>query len=90
MIGVPLAEGRGGTYGSRSRRFAPYAWVVFVIFALLLFMFAVFPGTWIEEQGVELTPIEDTWLLSTSAGLAVVLTVAIAVTAFRRGERWAW
>lgn len=48
--------------------------------------FGVFPGSWFEE-GVD----RDTRLLTTTyAAVAVVLTVAIAATAFRRGERWAW
>jgi|GEM_PF-5555470 len=62
-----------------------FAWVVFVFFAVLATMFGVFPGGWFEEN-----PDPDAELLvSTYAGVAVVLTVAIAVTAFRRGETWA-
>jgi hypothetical protein len=63
-----------------------YAWVVFLFCALLLTLFGIFPGSWFEE-GVD----RDFVLLATTfASVAVVLTVAVAVTAFRRGERWAW
>lgn len=63
-----------------------YAWVVFVLFAVLATLFGVFPGAWFEpevDQG-------DALLVTTYAGVAVVLTVAMAVIPFRRGERWAW
>jgi hypothetical protein len=63
-----------------------YAWVVFVVFAVLATLFGIFPGSWFEE-----TVDRDLALLSTTyASVAVVLTIAVAVTAFRRGERWAW
>ena len=63
-----------------------HAWVIFILFAVLLTMFGVFPGSWFEETGDR-----DLVLLGTaSASVAVVLTVAVAVTASRRGERWAW
>ena len=63
-----------------------YAWVVFVFFAVLATLFGIFPGSWFEE-GVDRG---DQLLITTYAAVAVVLTVAIAGTAFRRGERWAW
>jgi hypothetical protein len=49
-------------------------------------MFGIFPG------GGFATDVDrkDTLLTTTYAIVAVVLTVAIATTAFRRGERWAW
>ena len=63
-----------------------YAWTVFVLFALLATMFGVFPGGWFESD-VD----RDSALLTSSYGVvAVVLTVAVAVTAFRRSEMWAW
>ena len=66
--------------------FRRYAWIVFVLFAALGTMFGVFPGAWFEDD-VD----RDATLLTSSYGMvAVVLTAAIAVTAFRRGEMWAW
>jgi hypothetical protein len=66
--------------------FRRYAWVVFVFFAVLGTVFGVFPGGWFEDD-VD----RDATLLTTSYGIvAVVLTIAIAATAFRRGELWAW
>ena len=62
------------------------AWVVFLFFALLGTVFGVFPGGWFEEDADP----EASFLIATFAGVAVVLTIAIAVTAFRRGETWAW
>jgi hypothetical protein len=63
-----------------------YVWVVFVFFAVLATLFGIFPGSWFEEAGDR-----DLVLLGTTyASVAVVLTVAVAATAFRRGERWAW
>jgi hypothetical protein len=61
--------------------------MVFVLFAVLAVLFGVFPGTWFDEG--ELTR-DAQWLVTTYAALAAVLTFAIAPTAFRRGERWAW
>jgi amino acid transporter len=63
-----------------------YTWLVFLLFALLLTLFGIFPGSWFEE-GVDW---ETALLTTTFAAVAVVLTVAVAATAFRRGERWAW
>jgi amino acid transporter len=63
-----------------------YAWLAFLLFALLLTLFGIFPGRWFEE-GVDW---ETALLTATFAAVAVVLTVAVAATAFRRGERWAW
>ena len=63
-----------------------FAWIVFVLFAALGTMFGVVPGAWFEDDADR-----DATLLITSYGVvAVVLTAAIAVTAFRRGEMWAW
>ena len=63
-----------------------HAWLVFVFFAVLATMFGVFPGAWFEDD-VD----RDAALLTATYGIvAVVLTVAIAATAFRRRERWAW
>lgn len=68
------------------RALGRYVWIVFVFFAVLATLFGVFPGSWFEE-GVD----RDARLLTTTyAAVAVVLTVAIAATAFRHGERWAW
>jgi hypothetical protein len=61
--------------------------VVFVLFAVLATFFGAFPGTWFEEDGFER---DAQWLVTTYALVAAVLTVVIAATAFRRGERWAW
>ena len=63
-----------------------YAWTVFVLFAVLVTMFGIFPGGWFEAD----VDRDATLLTTTYAIVAVVLTVAIAATAFRRGERWAW
>ena len=63
-----------------------HAWAVFVFFALLATLFGVFPGVWFEEDSDGDTAL----LVASYAGVAVVLTVVIAATAFRRGERWAW
>lgn len=68
------------------RALGRYAWIVFLFFAVLATLFGVFPGTWFGE-GQD----RDVRLLTTTyAAIAVVLTAAIAATAFRRGERWAW
>lgn len=63
-----------------------HAWLVFVLFAVLGTLFGVFPGGWFEE-GTD----RDAALLTSTYGLvAVVLTVAVSSTAYRRGEAWAW
>ena len=49
-------------------------------------MFGIFPGGWFATD----VDRDATLLTTTYAVVAVVLTVAIAATAFRRGERWAW
>ena len=67
-------------------RIRRWAWVVFVVFALLGFLFGVFPGVWFEEDPVER---EMQWLVTSYAAVAVALTLALVPTAFRRGERWA-
>jgi hypothetical protein len=68
------------------RAFRRYAWIVFVFFAILGTVFGVFPGGWFEDD-VD----RDATLLTSSYGMvAVVLTIAFADTAFRRGEMWAW
>jgi len=46
----------------------------------------VFPGGWFESD----VDRDSTLLTSTYGMVAVVLTVAIALTAFRRFELWAW
>jgi hypothetical protein len=61
-------------------------WMVFVLFALLAALFGVFPGTWFEDDITR----DAQWLVTTYAVVATVLALAIAPTAFRRGERWAW
>ena len=63
-----------------------YAWVVFLVFCVLAFLFGAFPGSWFEE-GVDR---QDALLLSSYAAATAVFGLAIALTAFRRGERWAW
>ena len=68
------------------RRLSPWAWVVFVLFALLAILFGVFPGTWFEDD----VERDAQWLVTSYAAVAVVLTLAVAPTAFRCGERWAW
>ncbi len=68
------------------RALGRYAWIVFLFFAVLATVFGVFPGTWFDEGGDR-----DAHLLTTTyAAVAVTLTAAIAATAFRNGERWAW
>ena len=63
-----------------------HAWGVFLLLAFLATVFGVFPGPWFEP-GVN---HEAALLTSTYALVAVVLTVAVTLTAYRRGERWAW
>lgn len=69
-----------------SSRLRRSSWVVFALFALLAFLFGVFPGTWFADD----IDRDSQWLVTTYAGVAVALTVAVTWTAFRRGERWAW
>ena len=67
------------------RALGRYSWVVFIFFAVLATLFGVV-GVWTDpanETDMQL-------LVSTYAAVAVVLTVGIATTALRRGERWAW
>jgi len=75
-----------GQYPSVMHAVRRYGWLAFLLFALLLTLFGIFPGSWFEE-GVDW---ETALLTATFAAVAVVLTVAVAATAFRRGERWAW
>jgi hypothetical protein len=63
-----------------------HAWLVFVLFCVLVFLFGVFPGSWFEE-GVERS---DALLLASFAAGMAVFGLAITLTAYRRGERWAW
>ncbi len=63
-----------------------HAWLVFVFFAGLATLFGVFPGSWFDED----VDRDAALLTATYAAVAAVLTVSIATTAFRRGERWAW
>lgn len=58
-----------------------------MLFAVLVFLFGVFPGGWFEEGGSDR---EDALLMATFAAGLAVFGLAIALTAFRRGERWAW
>ena len=67
-------------------RLRRYSWIVFIFFAVLATFFGVF-GPWADGGDSD---IDANWLITTYAALAVVLTVAIALTAYRRGERWAW
>lgn len=60
--------------------------MVFLLFAFLATVFGVFPGTWFDEKADSDFKV----LVTTYAAVAVVLTVAVTLTAFRRGERWAW
>jgi hypothetical protein len=63
-----------------------YAWIVFVLFALMATLFGAFPGTWFDEGG----DTDQQLLLSTYAAAAAVLSLAVTLVPFRRGERWAW
>lgn len=69
------------------RQLRSRAWIVFVFFAVLAIFFGVFPGTWFDAEGMTR---DAQWLVTTYAAVAVTLTLAVAPTAFRRGERWAW
>jgi membrane protease YdiL (CAAX protease family) len=69
------------------RPLATRAWIVFVLFAVLVILFGVFPGPWFEAGDITR---DAQWLITTFAAVAAVLTLAVALTAFRRGERWAW
>ena len=60
--------------------------MMFLFFAVLATLFGVFPGSWFEK-GMDR---DETLLTTTYAAVAVVLTVAITLTAFRRGDSWAW
>jgi hypothetical protein len=75
-------------YPTVVRRLASLSWTVFVLFAVLAFLFGVFPGTWFDEGGS--IGRDEQWLVTSYGAVAVVLTLAVAPTAFRRGERWAW
>jgi hypothetical protein len=68
----------------RARR---HTWVVFILFAILATLFGIFPGAWFDDGG---TDRDANWLTTSYAAVAVVLTVAITLTAYRHGERWAW
>lgn len=68
-------------------RLASFSWIVFVLFAFLAVLFGVFPGTWFDEEDFTR---DAQWLITTYAAVAAALTLAIALTAFRRGVRWAW
>jgi hypothetical protein len=59
---------------------------VFLFLAALATLFGVFPGGWFEE-GAER---DATLLTTTFAAVAVVLTVAVTLNAFRHGHSWAW
>jgi uncharacterized membrane protein YgdD (TMEM256/DUF423 family) len=63
------------------------AWTVFVLVAVIVVLFGVFPGTWFGDGTIDR---DAQWLVTSYAAVAAILTLAIAVTAFRRGERWAW
>ena len=63
-----------------------WAWVVFLFLAALATLFGVFPGGWFEEGADQ----DSTLLTTTYAAVAVVLTVAITLNAFRQGHAWAW
>ena len=67
-----------GQYPSVMHAVRRYGWLAFLLFALLLTLFGIFPGSWFEE-GVDL---ETALLTATHAAVAVVLTVAVAATAF--------
>lgn len=69
------------------RRARSLAWTVFVFIAVIVVFFGVFPGTWF---GTDTFERDAQWLVTSYAAVAAVLTFVIAVTAFRRGERWAW
>ena len=62
-------------------------WIVFILFAVLAALFGIFPGPWFEDTDLDR---DSKWLVTSYATVAVVLTVAIALTAYRRGEMWAW
>jgi hypothetical protein len=67
------------------RALGRYSWIVFILFAVLTTLFGVV-GVWTDQAN----DTDMQLLVSTYAAVAVVLTVGIATTAFRRGERWAW
>lgn len=77
---------RGSAYPLPVQRLASWTWIVFVLFAVLAFLFGVFPGTWYDAGASDR---DEQWLVTSYAVLAVVLSVAIALTSYRRGERWA-
>lgn len=58
-----------------------------MLFALLAVVFGVAPGPWVDGDDFSR---DGQWLITTYAAVAATLTLAIALTAFRRGERWAW
>jgi amino acid transporter len=68
---------------ARARR---NTWIVFILFAVLATMFGIL-GPWTEQGEMDR---DSKWLITSYATVAVVLTVAIALTAYRRGEKWAW
>lgn len=68
-------------------RLSSLTWIVFVLFALLAVLFGVFPGPWFENDDFAR---DAQWLITTYGAVAAALTLAVALTAYRRGERWAW
>ena len=81
------ARNAGGYNLSPVERVRRYTWIVFIFFALLATLFGIFPGPWFEEGDMDR---DSKWLVTSYATVAVLLTVAITLTAYRRGERWAW
>lgn len=81
VVGAPAVASPG-----MIERLQRASWLVFLLFALLGFLFGVFPGTWFADD----IERDSQWLVATYAAVAVALTVVVALTAYRRGERWAW
>ena len=89
VLRLGVGSGWCRVYGARQvERARRYSWIVFVLFAALATLFGIFPGVWFEESADMGRDVK--WLVTSYAIVAVVLTLAIAPTAYRRGERWAW
>jgi hypothetical protein len=60
------------------------AWIWFVLLSLVSLLFGL------SDALDETHPTDDQWLAATFGAGMALFGLAIAVTAFRRGERWAW
>ena len=76
-----------------------YSWLVFAVLGLYPLTWSLglcvpcFPGhwDWLTKDVEVLRYLATTWRLTSFLSLGVALfTVAVAATAYRHGEKWAW